>query len=107
MRRFTTLITETPGVHALYARLGGDIRESIDIGMTLTIRLWSIRLDCDAAQVEYVHTVKKLSIILKKTYGWSKVSAKYAPPSQIARELGTESYFQNPDLCRSLNNSLH
>ena len=73
----------------------GCTGKALILGKTLTIQLWSIRLDCDAAQVGYVHTIKKLSIILEKNSdGWSKVSAKYAPPSQIAPELGTESYFQ-------------
>jgi hypothetical protein len=91
MRRFATLITEMPGIRALFARLGGDVRGKHRY-WGMTIRLWSIRLDCDAAQVGHVHTIKKLSLILKKnSYGWSKVSAKYAPPSQTTRELA-----QNP-----------
>jgi hypothetical protein len=90
MRRFTTLITETPGIRALfYARLWrGCTGKALILEKTLTIRLWSIRLDCDAAQVGYVHTIKKLSI---KSYGWSKVSAKYAPPNQSHASLA-----QNP-----------
>jgi hypothetical protein len=46
----------------------GYTGKALILGKTLTIRLWSIRLDCDAAQVEYVHTIKKLSIILKKNH---------------------------------------
>lgn len=37
---------------------------------------------------------KIIDYLEKKSDGWSKVSAKYAPQSQVTPELGTESYFQ-------------
>lgn len=35
----------------------GCTGKTLILGKALTIRLWSIRLDCDATQVGYVHTV--------------------------------------------------
>ena len=105
MRRFTTLITETPGIRALfYARLWrGCTGKALILGKTLTIRLWSIRLDCDAAQVGYVHTIKKLSIILKKNL----MDGQKFPLSTPLQTNHTRAWHRIlfPDLRRSLNNS--
>ena len=64
---------------------------------TLIMRLWSIRLDYDAAQVGYVHTIKKLSIILKKNHmNGSKVFAKYVLQVKLhaTLDLGRKSLSQ-------------
>jgi hypothetical protein len=63
------------------------------LGKTLTLWLSPIRLDCDAARLAYVHTIKKLSS--KEICLMIKVSAKYAPlPQPNYTPIGSETYYQ-------------
>jgi hypothetical protein len=76
--------------HTVFSNL---ISES-KLDETLTIRSWSIRLDCDAAQVGHrghVHTIKKLSIILKKI----QMDGQKFPPSTPLQVKSHPSLAQN------------